>query len=70
MKSRAQRGRNFEKIVFLSPEKSIFKVSLRRWWVFSDLGIEFRVHATKLSIFSSLRGGGIAPLPPWLRQCT
>ena len=61
MKSRAHQERNFEKLVFLSPEKSNCEVSKRNWWVFSDLGIKFSVKVTKLSIFSPLKGT-IAPL--------
>ena len=56
-------GKNFEKMVFSSPKTWIlrkwflnFEVSLRNWWVFSDLGIKFGINITKLSIFSPLKG--------------
>ena len=48
------------KKIFLSSKKSIFEVSLRKWWVFRNLDIKFRIIATELSIFSNLREGAIA----------
>ena len=68
VKYRAQRGRNSEKMAFLSPKKANCEVSLRKGPVFSDLGIKFSVNVTKLSInFFNLKGGGGNSLP-WVRH--
>ena len=60
--SRAQRGQNLEKYVFLSPEKSNCEISKTKWWVFSGLGIKFNVNVIKLSSFSPLGGGNYSLL--------
>ena len=68
---RGKRGRNFEKMVFLSHKKPNCEVSFRKWWVFSDLGNKFSVNVTKLSIFSPVKGEATIPLaPPWVRRCS
>ena len=59
VKSWAQRGRNFKKMLLLSPIKSNCEVSSTKWRIFSDLGIKFGVNVTKFSIFSFLRGEAI-----------
>ena len=51
VKFRAQRGWNFEKMVFSSPKKSNCEVSLRKWWIFGNLGIKFRMMQQNFQLF-------------------
>ena len=54
----------FSKWRFQAPKKSNFEVSLRKLWIFSDLGIKFGINVTKLLIFSPLSGAIALLVPP------